>query len=90
MVPSLLSLLRKSTSEECQMLDYPAFRSCLFVFPCVEEEPVFNKKIPENCSRPFDYGSANWFWLDSIFWNRKAGRKLRNHSWLYGLVRLFG
>ena len=32
MVPSLLSLLRKSTSEECQMLDYPAFRSCLDVY----------------------------------------------------------
>ena len=45
MVPSLLSLLRKSTSEECQMLDYPAFRSCLFVFPCVEEEPVLIKRF---------------------------------------------
>ena len=45
MVPSLLSLLRKSTSEECQMLDYPAFRSCLFVFPGVEEEPVLIKRF---------------------------------------------
>ena len=43
--PLLLSLLRKSTSEECQMLDYPAFRSCLFVFPCVEEEPVLIKRF---------------------------------------------
>ena len=88
MVPSLLSLLRKSTSEECQMLDYPAFRSCLFVFPCVEENR-FNKRFQKTVLGRLTMDQP-MVWLDSIFWNRKAGRKLRNHSWLYGLVRLFG
>ena len=44
-IPVLLALLKSTISERCQILDFLAFKSCLFILPCKEEEMALVKRF---------------------------------------------
>ena len=63
-IPALTALLKDTISKKCQILDFLVFKSCLFIFPCEEEEAVLVKRFQKTIlTRICNDSMASFGWI---------------------------